>query len=131
MSSTSPRTKRAHSRAGSRLHRAVAALAMLAHFGFVLLVVLGGCLAWQWAWVLWLQVPAVAWAVAGQVRDLPCPLTDLENWGRVRGGRPPLPETGFIEHYLTGVCYPPSWKPVMPFVGLAVGVLSWVGLALR
>lgn len=104
---------------------------MLAHLGFVALVVFGGFLAWAHPWVLWLQLPAVAWAVAGQVRSLECPLTALEDWARIRAGRPAMSKTGFIDHYLTGVAYPRSWKSAMPFVALAVAVVSWIGLALR
>lgn len=104
---------------------------MLVHLGFVALVIFGGFLASAHPWVLWLQLPAVAWAVAGQLRSLECPLTTLEDWARVRAGRPPLHESGFIDHYLTGVLYPRSWKSAMPFIALTVAIVSWVGLALR
>ncbi|WP_256840713.1 DUF2784 domain-containing protein [Ornithinimicrobium cryptoxanthini] len=115
-----------------RLPYQVAAHAtMLVHLGFVALVVFGGFLAWAQPWALWLQLPAVAWAVAGQVRSLECPLTALEDWARVRAGRTLMCESGFIDHYLTGVVYPRSWKSAMPPVALAVAIASWVGLALH
>lgn len=109
----------------------VAVTTMLLHLAFVALVVFGGFLAWAHPWVLWLQLPAVAWAVAGQIRNLECPLTTLEDWARARAGRPPMCESGFIDHYLTGVVYPRSWKSVVPFIALAVVIASWAGLALR
>ncbi|WP_202619071.1 DUF2784 domain-containing protein [Ornithinimicrobium cavernae] len=112
-------------------YQAVAVGAGLAHLAFVVLVVLGGYLAWLQPWVLWLHLPALVWGMAGQVRPLPCPLTDLENWGRVRGGWARLPASGFIEYYLTGVVYPASWRSRMPFVVLAVVLPSWLGLVLR
>lgn len=104
---------------------------MLVHVAFSLLVVFGGFLAWWQPWLLWLHVPAVLWAVAGQVRDLPCPLTTWENAARERGGWPRLTETGYIDHYFTGVLYPVAWKPRMPFFVLAVILVSWIGLLLR
>lgn len=112
-------------------HRVAAVATMLAHVAFSVLAVLGGFLAWVQPWVLWLHLPALAWAVAGQIRDLPCPLTALENRARVRGGWSPLAETGFIDHYYTGVLYPQTWKPWMPLAALVVVLSSWVGLLLR
>lgn len=112
-------------------YEVAAVTTMVVHLGFVALVVFGGFLAWAHPWVLWLQLPAVAWAVAGQVRNLDCPLTTFEGWARVRAGRPPMCESGFIDHYLTGVVYPRSWKPAMPFIALTVAIVSWVGLVLR
>lgn len=109
----------------------VAQTTMLAHLGFVALVVFGGFVAWAEPWVLWLHLPAVAWAVAGQIRSLECPLTALEDWARVSAGRPRMTASGFIDHYLTGVVYPQSWKSAMPVVALALAIASWVGLALR
>lgn len=104
---------------------------MLTHLLFTVLAVLGGFLAWFQPWVLWLHLPALAWGLAGQVRDLPCPLTTLENHARQRGGWSPLSDSGFIDHYYTGVLYPQAWKPRMPLVVLAVVVVSWLGLLPR
>ncbi|WP_114907574.1 DUF2784 domain-containing protein [Ornithinimicrobium murale] len=109
-------------------HRVAAVATMLVHLAFSVVVVLGGFLAWFQPWVLWLHLPALAWGLAGQVRDLPCPLTTLENHSRRRGGWLPLTETGFIDHYFTGVLYPVSWKPWMPFLVLTVVLVSWAGL---
>lgn len=124
-------TTRSLPRSGVRAGRSLAVVAVLAHFGFSLLVVLGGYLAWIQPWMLWLHLPALAWAIAGLVFNLPCPLTDLESWGRARGGWPPLVSTGFIDHYFTGVIFPASWKSRMPFVVLVVVLTSWLGLLLR
>ena len=65
------------------------------------------------------------------MRDLPCPLTSWENAARVRGGWSPLTQTGYIDHYFTGVLYPRAWKSRVPLVVLAVLVVSWGGLLLR
>lgn len=112
-------------------YRAVAVTAVLTHVGFVVLVVVGGFLAWWQPWLLWVHLPALVWGMAGQLRDLECPLTELENWARVRGGWRPVPDTGFIDHYLTGVVYPAAWKARMPFLVLGIVLTSWVGLAVR
>ncbi|HLS46068.1 MAG TPA: DUF2784 domain-containing protein [Ornithinicoccus sp.] len=112
-------------------YRLLAVATLGAHLAFVVLVVLGGFLAWAYPWVLWIHLPALVWGMAGQVRHLECPLTGAENWARARGGWSPLTDTGFIDHYLTGVLYPRSWKPVVPFVVLTVVLVSWVGLLLR
>lgn len=119
------------SRAAALPPRTLAVGTTLLHFAFSLLVVFGGFLAWWQPWVLWLHLPAVLWAVAGQVRDLPCPLTTWENSARTRGGWPRLTETGYIDHYFTGVLYPASWKPRMPYLVLGIMVVSWIVLLLR
>jgi len=119
------------SRGAALPYRVLAVGTTLLHFAFSLLVVFGGFLAWWQPWVLWLHVPAVLWAIAGQLRDLPCPLTDWENVARVRGGWPRLTETGYIDHYFTGVLYPTAWKPRMPWVVLGIMLTSWIGILLR
>lgn len=112
-------------------YRVLAVSTMLSHVAFSVLAVLGGFIAWFQPWVLWLHLPALAWAVAGQIRPLPCPLTTLENAARTRGGWPRLTETGFIDNYYTGVIYPRAWKPGMPFLALVLVLASWVGLLVR
>jgi len=119
------------SRGAALPYRVLAVGTTLLHFAFSLLVVFGGFLAWWQPCVLWLHVPAVLWAIAGQLRDLPCPLTDWENVARVRGGWPRLTETGYIDHYFTGVLYPTAFKPWMPWVVLGIMLTSWIGLLLR
>ena len=77
------------------LARAVAAL----HFAFVLFVVFGGLLTMRWPALVWLHVPAVAWAVATLAIDLPCPLTLLEKFFLRKDGSEPYPE-GFLQHHV-------------------------------
>lgn len=114
-----------------RAYRVLAVATATSHLAFSVLAVLGGFLAWWQPWILWPHLGALAWAVAGQIRPLPCPLTALENTARQRGRWPRLTPTGFIDHYFTGVIYPRSWKGRMPFVALVVVLISWAGLLLR
>ena len=83
----------------------VADLAALAHFAFVLFVVLGGVLAWRWRGLIWVHLPCALWGAWIELSGGICPLTPLENWLRARAG-----ETGygggFVEHYLLPVLYP-------------------------
>lgn len=111
--------------------RLVAAAAVVAHLGFLVFLLVGGFVAWWAPWVLPVHVVVAAWGVWIVVTRRPCPLTAIENWGRVRSGRPLLDERGFIPHYLEGHLYPDSWARGVEVVAGALVVLSWIGLALR
>ncbi len=83
----------------------LADMVLLAHFGFIAFVVLGGLLAGRWPRLVWLHVPAALWGVATEFLSIVCPLTPLENSLRRLGGEAGYPG-GFIEHYLTALIYP-------------------------
>lgn len=72
------------------------------HAAFILFAVLGGALLVRWPWLVWLHVPALAWAAWIEFSGSVCPLTPLEN--RLRDG--PGYRGGFIDHYVTPVIYP-------------------------
>ncbi len=78
---------------------------LVAHFGFLLFVALGGLLVLRWGRLAWLHVPAAIWGAAIEFAGWICPLTPLENDLRARAG-----ETGyggdFIARYLLPVVYP-------------------------
>jgi hypothetical protein len=78
---------------------------LVAHFGFVLFVVLGGLLALKWPRAAWFHVPAAAWGVAIEFFGWICPLTPLENDLRARAGRAEY-EGDFVARYLLPVIYP-------------------------
>lgn len=105
---------------------------VLIHVGFVCFVVLGGLLALKWPGAIWLHLPAVVWGALIEFANWPCPLTPLENWLRRRAGSAGY-ETGFIEHYLVPLLYPPGLTRGLQ-IGLGIGVLAvniavytWVG----
>ena len=112
-------------------YRLLADAAMLVHFGFLVFVVTGGFLAWRWPWVIWPHLVLALWGFSTIVFSLRCPLTDVEDWARERGGERPLSGTGFIDHYLENVVYPERYtRAVQALAALAV-LVSWGVLAAR
>lgn len=78
---------------------------LVAHFGFVLFVGLGGLLVLRWGRLAWLHVPAAVWGAAIEFAGWICPLTPLENDLRARAGESGY-EGDFIARYLLPVVYP-------------------------
>lgn len=101
------------------MHRILADLVVVLHFGFVLFAVLGGFLAFKWRRILWLHLPTVLWAALIEFCGWPCPLTPLENWLRMKAGSLGY-QTDFIAHYILPVLYPANLTRGMQ---IALGVL--------
>jgi len=99
----------------------LADLVVLIHLLFVCFVVLGAVFALKWPRIVWLHLPAAAWGALIEFANWPCPLTPLENWLRRRAGGAGY-ETGFIEHYLVPLLYPPGLTRGLQ-IGLGIGVL--------
>jgi len=99
---------------------------VLAHFGFILFVVLGGLAVIRWRRLAWLHLPTVCWAAVLEFQSLICPLTPLENWLRSQAGGDAY-QTGFIEHYLLPIIYPAGLTADVQFA-LGAGVLVINGL---
>ena len=104
---------------------------MLVHFAFLVFVVTGGFLAWRWPWVIWPHVGMALWGFSTIVFSLRCPLTDVEDWARVRGGEAPLSGTGFIDHYLENVVYPERYTRAVQVLAAVAVLVSWGVLAAR
>jgi hypothetical protein len=87
------------------MHGVLADVVLVAHFVFVLFVVLGGLLVLRWPKAAWAHVPAAVWGAAIEFFGWICPLTPLENELRRRAG-----EAGysgdFVGRYLLPVLYP-------------------------
>jgi hypothetical protein len=87
------------------MHGVLADAVLVAHFVFVLFVVLGGLLVLRWPKAAWAHVPAAVWGAAIEFCGWICPLTPLENELRRRAG-----EAGyigdFVGRYLLPVLYP-------------------------
>jgi hypothetical protein len=85
--------------------RILADATVVAHFGFVLFVILGGLLVVRWPRLAWVHVPAAVWGASVEFGGWVCPLTPLENWLRQMGGGAGY-DASFVEHYVAGLLYP-------------------------
>jgi hypothetical protein len=104
----------------------LADVVMLAHFGFLLFVALGGFVAWRYRWVVVPHAAAIGWAVLS-VAGVECPLTGWEDGLRRLAGDEGLPN-GFIDTYVTGVVYPQEHLLAAQLLVASLVVASWAGL---
>ncbi|MDP9178886.1 MAG: DUF2784 domain-containing protein [Gemmatimonadota bacterium] len=105
-------------------YRTFADLVLVAHFAFVLFVVLGGFLAWRWPRIALIHLPVAVYGAAIEFMGFICPLTPLEVSLRRRGGEAGY-EGGFIEHYITAAIYPAGLtRQVQLLLGTAVVALN-------
>lgn len=102
-------------------YRLAADVVLIAHFAFVLFVVLGGLLVLRWPRVAWIHVPIAIYGAAIEFVGFICPLTPLENSLRARGGEAGY-SGGFVEHYITATIYPSGLTRRIQLV-LGIGVL--------
>ncbi len=112
------------------MYAAIAELAMLAHFAFLVVLVLGGFAAWRWPRLIVVHVGLAIWGVLNAVAKVPCPLTNVEDWARRAAGEQALPG-GFIDRYLTGVVYPEENLAAIQLGVAGVIVVSWIGFVMR
>lgn len=103
------------------LDRLAADAVMLVHLAFVLFVVFGGLLVLRFPLAALLHVPAFAWGAWIEATGGICPLTPLENALRRRAGEAGY-DSGFIDHYLYPLIYPPGLTRQAQ-LWLAAGVL--------
>ena len=102
----------------------LADLVVLAHFAFVLFVVLGGLLAVRWPGVVWLHLMAAVWGAAVEFTGWICPLTPLENWLRQRAGEGAYGDD-FLARYLLPLLYPEGLtRPMQITLGVLVVVVN-------
>ncbi|ORW94261.1 hypothetical protein AWB92_10835 [Mycobacterium sp. IEC1808] len=106
-------------------------LSVGAHFAYLCYVPCGGFLALRWPRTIWLHLASVCWGVAVVTLPVPCPLTSLENWARLRAGMTPLPSTGFVDRYVAGVIYPAGRTGTVQTIAFLAAVTSWIALAKR
>lgn len=100
----------------------LAGIVVLCHLGFLGFVLFGGLFFSRWSWLVWLHLPAVAYAILAQTIGWRCPLTDLEKWLRSLGGQEPY-GAEFLPHYI--------WSPLGltgSDVAIAVGLIAAIVL---
>ncbi|CAM4421789.1 hypothetical protein MB901379_00792 [Mycobacterium basiliense] len=107
------------------MYVAVVVATIAAHFAYMAYLVVGGVVALRWRRTIACHVSVVAWAILSSMRHLDCPLTWLERWGRAHAGMAPLPDAGFIAHYITGVMYPTGWSGSVLVAVFVVIAVSW------
>jgi hypothetical protein len=110
--------------------RLLADAVMLAHFGFLVFIALGGFVAWRYCWVVGLHAAAVGWGLLSVLAGVHCPLTAWEDRFRRLGGEQGVPR-GFVDTYLTGVVYPREHLLTAQFVVAGLVAVSWAGFALQ
>jgi hypothetical protein len=101
------------------IDRIAADLVMLSHLAFVVFVVLGGLPVLRFPKLALIHVPAFLWGIWIEATGGICPLTPLENALRRRAGEAGY-ESGFIEHYVYPLIYPP---------GLTRNVQAWLAVS--
>ncbi len=110
-------------------YRLLADAVMLAHFGFLVFLAVGGFVAWRYRWVFVPHAAAVGWAMCS-LAGVECPLTDWEDALRRLAGGQGL-SRGFIDTYLTGVVYPQEHLLAAQLLVAGLAAASWIGLAVR
>jgi hypothetical protein len=108
--------------------RVLADLVMIAHFAFIVFVVIGPLLAWRLRrlGLLWVQLPAAVYALAIVTVGFTCPLTPLENDLRARAGQAGH-TGGFVDRYIEGVIYPGSFTRIAQALAAAVMLVGYAG----
>lgn len=112
------------------LYRWLAVAVVVIHLGFLVFVPVGALLAWRWPAVVWVHLPATAWAVLSVTVGLDCPLTSWEKDLR-RLGREHLYRGGFIDHYVENVVYPQRFTPVLQAITALTVIVGYAGLIRR
>ena len=109
------------------VYRLIGDTAMVAHLLFLAYITLGGFLAWRWPHTIWPHIACALYGLGVTLVGWRCPLTTLETWGRQQAGQAGIPPTGFIDHYLTGVIYPPQHLLTIQLAVAGAVALSWAG----
>ena len=104
------------------LDRLMADLIVVLHFAFIAFAIGGGLLVLRWRRLIYLHLPAVAWAALVELMHWHCPLTHLENYFIGRYGAKGY-EGGFLDHYLIPIIYPDGLTPAIQ-VGIGLFVLA-------
>lgn len=99
-------------------------LTVALHLLFVLFVLFGGLCVVRWHRLLFVHLPAVAWAATVELAGWICPLTPLEVRFRRMAGEEGY-HSDFLAHYVLPVLYPEGLtREVQVLLGLGVVFLN-------
>ena len=116
------------------LYQIAADFIVLLHFIFIVFVVSGGLLVFNWRWLIWPHMAAAIWGSLIVMAGWICPLTPIENWLRLAAGDE-VYSGSFIERYLIPVIYPSSldreMSITMGIVVIVVNVIVYAILFIR
>jgi hypothetical protein len=107
----------------------LADIVLLLHFGFVLLVCLGGLLSLVRTWWAALHLPCALYGAGVELIGWTCPLTPLEQRLRAQAGQAGY-AGGFVEHYVGGWLYPENWSMIRPWLGALLIAFNGIVYAL-
>lgn len=97
------------------IYNVLADITVAVHFAFLafvifgqLLILAGGLLGWQWVrnpWFRWGHFLAIVFVVVNTIREVTCPLTDLEYWLRGLAGQKAEEEISFVGRIIRNVIF--------------------------
>jgi hypothetical protein len=114
---------------------------LIVHAMFIAFVVLGLIIIWigwfrRWRWTRGIvfrvaHLAAIALVVVQSFAGWSCPLTDLENYLRIRGGQDPYADTGCIAYWLHRVIFftAPPWLFTVCYTAFGLLVVGTLILA--
>jgi hypothetical protein len=106
------------------LYRLLADVVVLLHFGFIVFAAIGAVLLLRWPRLIWIHLPAAAWASTVVLFGWICPLTPLEILLREAAGHEGY-DGSFIERYILILIYPPGLtRSVQVLLGSGVVLLN-------
>jgi hypothetical protein len=103
-----------------------AAVVAALHMAFLVYMVVGGFLGLYRFHLIWPSVGVTVYSFYVTLTDFTCPVTTLEKWLLVKGGRTPY-DGSFTEHYLRGTLYPAQYETAiwLTAMGIAIGSCVW------
>ena len=105
------------------LYRLALDATIFAHFAFIVFVILGGLLAWNWPRLKWVHAPALAYGVLVELFQWRCPLTMLEQFLRVTADLPAY-SGSFISRRLSDLIYVDAPQAYLIAGAFAVAALN-------
>jgi Protein of Unknown function (DUF2784) len=103
------------------LYQIAADFIVLLHFIFIIFVVSGGLLVFNWRWLIWPHMIAAIWGTLIVMAGWICPLTLIENSLRQAAGDE-VYSGSFIERHLIPVIYPSNLDREM-FITMGIVVI--------